>query len=130
MAAPATAPRELALQQHLTLPNMPAMFAGVEGGITQDQLLANFRDDVWSNTCVMLLRFITSAEIKRRSDHFEPFILVRARGRALGNGTGCRCLCTCATAGSHWEAYTGQPHRGPHSSNVCVQQQPEPGARG
>jgi hypothetical protein len=50
--------------------------AGVEGGITQDQLLANFRDDVWSNTCVMLLRFITSAEIKRRADHFEPFVVV------------------------------------------------------
>lgn len=50
--------------------------AGVEGSITQEQLLNNFRDDVWSNTCVMLLRFITSAEIKRRVDHFEPFILV------------------------------------------------------
>lgn len=52
--------------------------SGVEGGITQDQLLANFRDDVWSNTCVMLLRFITSAEIKRRADHFEPFVVVSA----------------------------------------------------
>jgi hypothetical protein len=48
----------------------------VEGGITQEQLLNNFRDDVWSNTCVMLLRFITSAEIKRRMDHFEPFVVV------------------------------------------------------
>eukprot|EP00879_Flechtneria_rotunda_P017663 GHRR01018515.1.p1 GENE.GHRR01018515.1~~GHRR01018515.1.p1 ORF type:complete len:217 (+),score=63.12 GHRR01018515.1:1460-2110(+) len=48
---------------------------GVEGGITQQQLLDNFRDDTWSNTCVMLLRFITSAEIKRRVDHFEPFVL-------------------------------------------------------
>jgi hypothetical protein len=25
----------------------------------------------------MLLRFITSAEIKRRVDHFEPFVVVR-----------------------------------------------------
>lgn len=53
--------------------------AGVEGGITQEQLLANFREDVWSNTCVMLLRFITSAEIKRRIDHFEPFVVVRGQ---------------------------------------------------
>jgi hypothetical protein len=48
----------------------------VEGGIDEQQLLANFRDDTWSNTCVMLLRFITSAEIKRRVDHFEPFVVV------------------------------------------------------
>jgi len=54
--------------------------SGVEGGITQEQLLNNFRDDVWSNTCVMLLRFITSAEIKRRVDHFEPFVLVGVGG--------------------------------------------------
>lgn len=54
--------------------------SGVEGGITQEQLLNNFRDDVWSNTCVMLLRFITSAEIKRRADHFEPFVLVGPGG--------------------------------------------------
>jgi hypothetical protein len=53
--------------------------AGVEGGITREQLLANFREDVWSNTCVMLLRFITSAEIKRRIDHFEPFVVVRGQ---------------------------------------------------
>ncbi|WIA11864.1 hypothetical protein OEZ85_011950 [Tetradesmus obliquus] len=48
---------------------------GVEGGIDEQQLLANFHDDTWSNTCVMLLRFITSAEIKRRVDHFEPFVV-------------------------------------------------------
>jgi hypothetical protein len=44
--------------------------------MTPQQLLENFRDDTWSNTCVMLLRFITSAEIKRRAEHFEPFVLV------------------------------------------------------
>eukprot|EP00878_Enallax_costatus_P024850 GHUV01026543.1.p1 GENE.GHUV01026543.1~~GHUV01026543.1.p1 ORF type:complete len:218 (+),score=55.57 GHUV01026543.1:356-1009(+) len=48
---------------------------GVEGGIDQQQLVENFREDVWSNTCVMLLRFITSAEIKRRLEHFEPFVV-------------------------------------------------------
>ncbi|KAF8071069.1 OTU1 [Scenedesmus sp. PABB004] len=48
---------------------------GLDGGITPEQLLSNFRDDTWSNTCVMLLRFITSAEIKRRAEHFEPFVL-------------------------------------------------------
>lgn len=63
---------------HMLLQQVQAILiapTGVEGGITQEQLLANFRDDVWSNTCVMLLRFITSAEIKRRADHFEPFVL-------------------------------------------------------
>lgn len=64
----------MAVALHCVL--LAGVAAGVEGGITQEQLLANFRDDVWSNTCVMLLRFITSAEIKRRADHFEPFVLV------------------------------------------------------
>jgi hypothetical protein len=56
---------------------------GVEGGIDEQQLLANFRDDTWSNTCVMLLRFITSAEIKRRVDHFEPFVVVSSHPVAV-----------------------------------------------
>lgn len=54
---------------------------GIEGGLSSQQLLDNFRDDTWSNTVVMLLRFITSAEIKRRHDHFEPFVLVGQRTR-------------------------------------------------
>lgn len=61
---------------------------GVEGGIDEQQLLANFRDDTWSNTCVMLLRFITSAEIKRRVDHFEPFVVVSvAQSKLVRNNT-------------------------------------------
>jgi hypothetical protein len=54
---------------------------GLEGSMTPERLLENFRDDTWSNTCVMLLRFITSAEIKRRADHFAPFVLVSGGGR-------------------------------------------------
>jgi hypothetical protein len=60
----------------------------VEGGIDEQQLLANFRDDTWSNTCVMLLRFITSAEIKRRVDHFEPFVVVSCACKHQ------QCLCS------------------------------------
>eukprot|EP00775_Hariotina_reticulata_P006107 gene6107-6345_t len=64
-------PLDMLLQQVHAILISPT---GVEGGISQQQLLDNFRDDTWSNTCVMLLRFITSAEIKRRVDHFEPFV--------------------------------------------------------
>ncbi|KAI8472637.1 MAG: ubiquitin thioesterase otubain-like protein [Monoraphidium minutum] len=38
-------------------------------------LLSNFRDDTVSNMLVMLLRFITSAEIQARQEHFAPFVL-------------------------------------------------------
>jgi len=34
-----------------------------------------YRDDVCSNTVVMLLRLITSAEIQQREAHFMPFVL-------------------------------------------------------
>jgi hypothetical protein len=51
--------------------------------LTLETLELNFRDDVLSNMCVMLLRMITSAEIQRRQDHFAPFIMVR---RPAGHG--------------------------------------------
>jgi hypothetical protein len=55
--------------------------ASVPGqGADASTLLANFRDDTVSNMVVMLLRFITSAEIQARQDHFAPFVMVRAAG--------------------------------------------------
>lgn len=44
-------------------------------GADESTLLANFRDDTVSNMIVMLLRFITSAEVQARQDHFAPFVL-------------------------------------------------------
>lgn len=44
--------------------------------MTQEQLENNFRDDMLSNTVVMFLRMVTSAELQRRQDFFLPFIWV------------------------------------------------------
>lgn len=48
---------------------------GIEGSMDAPTLLANFRDAEVSNSLVMLLRFIVSAEIKTRAEHFAPFVL-------------------------------------------------------
>ena len=45
--------------------------------MTPDLLLFNLRDATLSNRIVMLLRFVTSAELQRREDFFAPFIMVR-----------------------------------------------------
>ena len=58
---------------------MQAISAGptTEGeGLDLEQLMTYYRDDVCSNTVVMLLRLITSAEIQQREAHFMPFVLV------------------------------------------------------
>ncbi len=53
--------------------------------MTPELLLANVgRDDTVSNYIVMLLRLITSAEIQKRSDFFEPFIMVSGAQRVVG----------------------------------------------
>ncbi|KIZ06062.1 ubiquitin thioesterase protein OTUB1 [Monoraphidium neglectum] len=50
--------------------------AAVPGqGADMGTLLANFRDDTVSNMIVMLMRFVTSAEIQARQEHFAPFVL-------------------------------------------------------
>jgi ubiquitin thioesterase protein OTUB1 len=55
---------------------------GVGGGggaaeqrLTIEGLVSNFRDDVTSNTLVMLLRMVTSAELMTRREFFEPFLM-------------------------------------------------------
>lgn len=42
--------------------------------LTQADVLAAARDDLRSNLIVMLLRFLTGAEMKARADFFEPFV--------------------------------------------------------
>lgn len=39
------------------------------------QILLSMRDEGTSQMLVMLLRFVTSAEIQRRTDFFAPFVL-------------------------------------------------------
>lgn len=51
--------------------------SGGAHGADASTLLANFRDDTVSNMIVMLLRFVVSAEIQARQEHFAPFVLVR-----------------------------------------------------
>lgn len=43
-------------------------------GLSQADVLAASNDDLRSNLIVMLLRFLTGAEMKARSDFFEPFV--------------------------------------------------------
>lgn len=60
-------------------------------GTDEATLLANFRDDNVSNMIVMLLRFITGAEIQARQDHFSPFVLVGCTRARV-------CWCACVHA--------------------------------
>lgn len=46
-----------------------------EGILGLEALEGAYRDDNASNLVVMLLRFITSAEVQRREDHYLPFIM-------------------------------------------------------
>lgn len=48
---------------------------GNEDSISYDELLNRCRDQSISNYVVMFFRFVTSGEIRRRSEFFEPFIL-------------------------------------------------------
>ncbi|GBF98743.1 ubiquitin thioesterase otubain-like [Raphidocelis subcapitata] len=67
---------EDALDMLAGMVNAICVGASVPGqGADASTLLANFRDDTVSNMVVMLLRFITSAEIQARQDHFAPFVL-------------------------------------------------------
>ncbi|MEW5302734.1 MAG: hypothetical protein WDW38_004155 [Sanguina aurantia] len=52
-----------------------ASMTRVRDPTTQEMLELKFREDEHSNNVVMLMRFITSAEIQRREDFFLPFIL-------------------------------------------------------
>ncbi|KAL6756826.1 peptidase C65 Otubain-domain-containing protein [Haematococcus lacustris] len=46
-----------------------------QGFLSSEALQEAYQDDTASNLVIMLLRFIVSAEIKRRDDFFLPFIL-------------------------------------------------------
>lgn len=71
--------QEIVLEDPLDLVTTLLEQIGVAGqaGITVEGLLGQMRDQTISNYLVMLLRLITSCEIRRRTDFFEPFILVR-----------------------------------------------------
>jgi hypothetical protein len=62
-------------------------------GADAGTLLANFRDDTVSNMIVMLMRFITSAELQARQDHFAPFIMVGLEHCVQDFGCSCAVAC-------------------------------------
>ena len=59
--------------------------------MTLDLLTINLRDDMCSNTMVMFLRLVTSAELQRRQEFFAPFIMVGAEG-LVRNGLALPCF--------------------------------------
>jgi len=68
---------------------------GAEQRLTVEGLVSYFRDDVTSNTLVMLLRMVTSAELLTRREFFEPFVIgsadddaAIAAAAAAGSGAG------------------------------------------
>ncbi|XP_050225241.1 OVARIAN TUMOR DOMAIN-containing deubiquitinating enzyme 1 [Mercurialis annua] len=59
----------------LFLEQLDNVLPGSETSISHDELVDRCRDQSVSDYVVMFFRFVTSGEIKRRSDFFEPFIL-------------------------------------------------------
>ena len=57
--------------------------------MTLDLLTVILRDDMCSNTMVMFLRLVTSAELQRRQEFFAPFIMVGENGCVLNMGWLC-----------------------------------------
>lgn len=57
------------------LTDLTASIGAAASPLTSATLEFNFRDDNLSNMIVMLLRFVTSAEVQARRDFFEPFIM-------------------------------------------------------
>ncbi|KAG2706416.1 hypothetical protein I3843_05G092300 [Carya illinoinensis] len=58
----------------LFLEQLESVLQGNETSISQDELLLRSRDQSISDYVVMFFRFVTSGEIRRRSEFFEPFI--------------------------------------------------------
>ncbi|ERN06143.1 ubiquitin thioesterase otubain-like [Amborella trichopoda] len=54
---------------------LEGVIQGTEASISYDELLDRSRNASISNYVVMFFRFVTSAEIKKRADFFEPFIM-------------------------------------------------------
>ncbi|XP_062110854.1 OVARIAN TUMOR DOMAIN-containing deubiquitinating enzyme 1 [Humulus lupulus] len=65
----------------LFLEQLDSVLQGTESSISHDELLSRSRDQSISDYVVMFFRFVTSGEIRKRSEFFEPFIL------GLSNGT-------------------------------------------
>lgn len=59
----------------LFLEQLDSVLQGNEASISHDELLERCRDQSISDYIVMFFRFVTSGEIKKRSEFFEPFIL-------------------------------------------------------
>lgn len=59
----------------LFLEQLESVLQGNETSISQDELLLRSRDQSISDYVVMFFRFVTSGEIRRRSEFFEPFIM-------------------------------------------------------
>ncbi|KAB2042248.1 hypothetical protein ERO13_D02G175400v2 [Gossypium hirsutum] len=59
----------------LFLEQLECVLQGNEDSISQDELILRSRDQSISDYVVMFFRFVTSGEIRKRSEFFEPFIL-------------------------------------------------------
>ncbi|KAJ8547768.1 hypothetical protein K7X08_011354 [Anisodus acutangulus] len=59
----------------LFIEQLESVLQGSEDSISNDELLQRSRDPSVSDYVVMFLRFVTSGEIRKRSEFFEPFIL-------------------------------------------------------
>ncbi|XVF02126.1 hypothetical protein REPUB_Repub04eG0149200 [Reevesia pubescens] len=58
----------------LFLEQLDSVLQGNEDSISQDELIIRSRDQSISDYVVMFFRFVTSGEIRKRSEFFEPFI--------------------------------------------------------
>ncbi|KAA8529976.1 hypothetical protein F0562_034420 [Nyssa sinensis] len=59
----------------LFLEQLECVLQGNEASISHDELLQRSRDQSVSDYVVMFFRFVTSGEVRKRSEFFEPFIL-------------------------------------------------------
>ncbi|KAL7253303.1 hypothetical protein ACSBR1_007772 [Camellia fascicularis] len=59
----------------LFLEQLESVLQGNEAPISHDELIQRSRDQSISDYVVMFFRFVTSGEIRKRSEFFEPFIL-------------------------------------------------------
>ncbi|KAK4413537.1 OVARIAN TUMOR DOMAIN-containing deubiquitinating enzyme 1 [Sesamum alatum] len=58
----------------LFLEQLESVLSGTEASISHDELVQRSRDQSISDYVVMFFRFITSGEIRKRSEFFEPFV--------------------------------------------------------
>jgi ubiquitin thioesterase protein OTUB1 len=63
------------LSLQIFVEQLQSVIQGRETSISLETLIERCRDQYVSNYVVMFFRFVTSGEIRRRTDFFEPFIL-------------------------------------------------------